>query len=286
MGELIVVGSNGLLGRPLSNYLVLEGHVVSTCSRNDADYCVDLVSALDTEKILNKIAPSLIINLAALTNVDECEKDPQKAYLQNVKIVDNLVNWMKKQRKSCHLIHISTDQVYDGEGPHLEKNIQLRNYYGFSKYASELVAASVSSTILRTNFFGKSNVNGRKSISDWIEDSLRSGESITVFEDVFFSPLSINSLTSLIGVVVDKRHAGIYNLGSLEGMSKADFAFELAEKLYLPTQSMLRGKTSDVLLGARRPKDMRMDCSLFQKVFEIKLPTLREEIASYTERKK
>ena len=61
-------------------------------------------------------------------------------------------------------------------------------------------------------------------------------------------------------------------------MSKADFAFKLAEVLGLPTENMRRGSVAEVNLVARRAKDMRMDSSSFEKVFEVELPKLTQEI--------
>lgn len=277
MTKILVTGAFGLLGCSLVPYLKASGYEVFRQSRSErGDVVVDLTDCNSVNMILDKIRPDVIINLAALTSVDECERRPQKAYLSNVRAVENLVSWIKCNK--CHLIHISTDQVYDGRGPHDEKKITLRNYYGFSKYAGELAAACVPSTILRTNFFGKSRCAERVSISDWLIGALLEGEPIKVFDDVRFSPLSISSLVKLIGVVIEKRKTGVYNLGSKNGMSKADFAFELARVLALPINSMQRGTSDAVKLDAYRPKDMCMDIAAFEKAFSISLPTFNEEI--------
>ena len=194
MTRVLVTGARGLLGSTLVPYLRARRHEVVTCSRSGADVRADLTDAAQAGAALRKAAPEVIVNLAALTNVDECERDPQRAYLFNVRIVENLARWMKEEGASCHLIQISSDQVYDGAGPHHEGDVTLVNYYGFSKYAGELAAASVPSTILRTNFFGRSECAGRTSISDWLAAALTRGEVITVFEDVRFSPLSLTRL--------------------------------------------------------------------------------------------
>ena len=280
MTKVLVTGARGLLGSTLVPYLRAHGHEVVTCSRSGADVCADLTDAAQAGAALRKAAPEVIVNLAALTNVDECERDPQRAYLFNVRIVENLARWMKENATSCHLIQISSDQVYDGAGPHREGDVTLVNYYGFSKYAGELAAASVPSTILRTNFFGRSECAGRTSISDWLAAALGRGDAITVFEDVRFSPLSLTRLARLVEIAVVKRQPGCFNLGSRDGMSKADFAFALAAALALPTSTMRRGRSDDAALSARRPTDMCMDSSRFEAAFGVELPTLRMEINS------
>lgn len=279
--RFFVTGAQGMMGHHLIPHLLACGHeVISHSRKGNVGICSDLTDIDLVIAALDEAAPEIIINLAACTNVDECERNPQLAYLANVRIVENLVKWMRKRRKNCHLIHISTDQVYDGVGSHKEENVTLTNYYGFSKYAGELAAASVSSTILRTNFFGPSQCQGRLSLSDWLVQSLTKGEQITVFEDVCFSPLSLQRLVELVELVSVNRQQGIFNLGSKDGMSKADFAFTLAEVLGLLTRTMIRGTSAQFQVSAYRPKDMCMDSSRFEKVFGIQLPTLKEEIVS------
>ena len=122
--------------------------------------------------------------MTGLTDVEKCEKNPQKSYLSNVKIVENICNSILLIKKDCYFVHISTDHVYDGIGPHTEKDINLKNYYAFSKYASELVALKGNSIVLRTNFFGKSFKN--RGLTDWLYYSLRNKSKIKVFNDVLF----------------------------------------------------------------------------------------------------
>ena len=199
--KIVVLGSSGRVGGHLLPYLCLRGHEVLSVSRGaGGDLQADPTNFDQVGLALNKVMPEVIVNLAAQTNIDECEVCPQNAYLVNVRIVENLARWIKINGNSSHLVQISTDQIYDSLGPHKEEDIFLKNYYGFSKYAGELVAANVNSTILRTNFFGKSR--GRLSFSDWLVDSLIREEEITVFDDVYFSPLSLQRLVELLEMII------------------------------------------------------------------------------------
>lgn len=277
--KILITGAFGLLGSSLTPYLQACGHkIIRHSQRGGGEAVADLTNWDEVNVILNAALPEVIVNLAALTNVDVCEKNPQQAYLLNVRIVENLAKWIQQNDNRCHLVQISTDQIYDGQGPHQEDKVTLSNYYGFSKYAGELAAATVSSTILRTNFFGESQCARRTSLSDWLVQSLQNGDPIKVFEDVRFSPLSLQRLVKLLELVIVKRQQGIYNLGSTDGMSKADFAFALAKELNLPIESMQRDISDQIKLTAYRPKDMRMDSSCFEKTFAVCLPSLQEEI--------
>jgi dTDP-4-dehydrorhamnose reductase len=279
--RIVVLGSSGRVGGYLLPHLRSCGHEVLGLSRGvGEDLHVDPTKLGQVSLALDKVKPDVIVNLAAQTNIDECEVCPQGAYLANVKIVENLAQWIENNGSLSHLVQISTDQIYDSPGPHKEDDIALINYYGFSKFAGELVAEKVSSTILRTNFFGRIQSPGRMSFSDWLVDSLAREEMITVFDDVYFSPLSLQRLVELLELVILKRQKGTFNLGSRDGMSKADFAFTLAGVLGLSTKNMSRGGVEKVDLTACRAKDMRMDSSRFEKVFKVELPTLIQEIQS------
>lgn len=275
-----MLGSTGLLGSTLLPMLSTRGYDVITHSRSDdAQYLVDLTHPKNSSELFDEVQPEVIINLAGLTNVDMCEASPNKAYLANVRAVENIASWIKRAESNCHLVQISTDQVYDGSGLHEESLVTLNNYYAFSKYAGELAAINVPSTILRTNFFGCSRCTGRVSLTDWLYRSLSNSEPIQVFDDVLFNPISMATLAEMIGLVIQEKPVGVFNLGSHEGMSKADFAFSFAEELGHSTSIMRRTSTDQVaFLDAYRPKDMRMDCSKFENTLNIKLPHLKDEI--------
>jgi len=282
--QVLITGARGLLGTALVPFLIKRGHaVVSHGGRSSAGSRSDLTVRTSVLELLAETRPTVVINLAALTNVDTCEKQPNLAYMTNVRIVENIAEWIAKERGRCRLVQISTDQVYDGAGPHPEVDVTLTNYYAFSKYAAELSALAVGATVVRTNFTGPSSAAGRLSLSDWIVQSLRRGAAITVFDDILFSPLTIGSLVRAIERCVTTPLPGVYNMGSRHGMSKADFAFELAARLGLPTSSMRRGPSVSVPMAAYRPKDMRMDSSAVEAALGFKLPSLAEEITSLQE---
>lgn len=279
---ILITGSTGLLGSTLVPKFKAQGRAVATHARQaDADYTADLSSKNQTFSLLNKLKPSVIINLVGLTSVERCQDYANESYLINTRTVENIALWIIETGANTHLIQISTDQVYDGVCEHNEDQITLTNNYAFSKYAGELAALRVPSTILRTNFVGRSKVGNRESLTDWVYNSLTSGKHVQVLQDVYFNPLSMATLVEMIELVVEKKPLGIFNLGSHNGMSKADFDFAFADYLNLPTATMTRIDASQAtFLKAYRPKDMRMDCSKFENTLGVKLPSLIDQIKS------
>lgn len=280
MNQILVTGATGLLGSSLVPHLKESGHKVVTHARStQADFIVDLSDRVKTGEMLTGVQPRLIINLVGLTNVDQCEEQVKYAYLANTSSVENLVSWIQETDANCHLVQVSTDQVYDSVGLNTEDQINITNSYALSKYAGELAAVRVPSTVLRVNFVGRSNVSHRESLTDWAYKSLRSAKYVEVLDDVYFSPLSITTLVQIIQMVVQRKPMGIYNLGSHDGMSKADFIFTFAKCLGLPTNNIRRIYAAHAtFLKAYRPRDMRMDSSKFENTLGIKLPELADEI--------
>jgi dTDP-4-dehydrorhamnose reductase len=111
--------------------------------------------------------------------------------------------------------------------------------------------------------------------------SLTAGSAIPVFTDVFFSPLTMHSLSEIIVDLLPHPPEGVFNVGSRDGLSKAEFAFAFAKAMALP-QDLLVPSCSDTVTAnrARRPKDMRMNVKAIESALGRQMPTLADEIVS------
>ena len=171
-----------------------------------------------------KIKPEVIINTIAETSIDKCEKYPNRSYYPNVIVAKNIRDAKYVGKETPQLIQISTDQVYSGEGPHNENEmIRPINKYGEQKYEAEQLLYKRNEVIIRTNIVGKSYSEGRNSLTDWIIKSGKEKKKIYAFEDIFFSPLTINRVSKYINAIIGKKTNGIYNLAARDKISKADF---------------------------------------------------------------
>lgn len=278
MKRVFIAGGSGLLGVCLTRYLESLSYVVISHGNVFGRDCTgDFTDFGVTCEVLKAVHADVIINLIALTNVDLCEKHPHRAYLLNVRVIENITRWLQGQINITPLIHISTDQLYNANCSK-EDDIQINNMYAMTKYTGDLIASQADGMILRTNFFGPSEHERRMSFSDWLITAFNKQKQISLFKDIYFSPLSISSLVKYIEICIKDYHGGIYNLGSNGGMSKAAFAHCLAR-----TMSLDDSQAKDVIFDgskfmARRPKDMRMDLNKFQNKFQITLPSLIDEI--------
>jgi dTDP-4-dehydrorhamnose reductase len=274
--RVLLLGASGMLGSSLGPALRRSGHDVIAYGCSAGARRTDVTDRRQARECVDAARPDVVINLVAFTDVDGCEQDPRKAWRLNVLAAQHVAEACVANH--AHLIHLSTDQLYDGDGPHREEAAAPGNVYAITKHGGELAAAAAGATVLRTNFVGASPDARRRSLTDWLFQSLREGREIPVFEDVLFSPLSIGSLCRCLEMLVHQRVAGTFNLGSRNGMSKADFAFAFAGALGLASGCLRRSSVASVALKAWRPRDMRLDCSRVEAILGQRMPALADEI--------
>jgi dTDP-4-dehydrorhamnose reductase len=273
--KVYIIGDTGLLGVNLVKFLKKKKINLILNSQNKFYNNVDFTKKKNVLKLLDKVRPDIIINLAALANVDICEKNKIKAKRLNFDIPNNIKQWMNNN-PNTFLIHLSTDQLYSGQGPHNELSVNVINNYSKTKLLGEECLVDTNTTILRTNFFGVS-FSKRKSFTDWIYYSVKKNFFLYLFKNIKFSPLSINSLCKYLFIVMKKKIPGIYNLGSKRGVSKSNFAILFLKELNIKkfNHKIVNFKQN---FAAKRSLDMRMNVNKFEKNFKIKLPTCSLEI--------
>ena len=277
MRKILITGSGGLLGPNLVHEAEAYGNAIAS-SRSSGDIVADLSNRSDALRLVQQSQPDWVVHAAGMTDVDYCESCPKSAYRDNVTSIENLVGAL---RGSVKLLVISTDQVYpDDPGPHLERSADPINVYGRSKLAGEYAALfHPNVTIVRVNFFGRSLTKGRHSLDEFVIANLKKKNKITLFSDIYFSPLHVKTLSMFTFQLLEKNITGTYNLGSRCGMSKADFGIEVANHLRLSTTAATIGRSSDVPHRAPRTKDLRMNVSKIEAAVETEMPTLIDEIS-------
>lgn len=274
------MGASGFLGSYLSAYFRNSNlNVISHGYNNKQDLVFDATDYTKVEKALIEWSPKVLINCIALTDVNQCENEPEKAYLLNSKVVFNISKCIKNHGLDTYLVHISTDHLYDGVAPNYEDQIVLKNYYAYSKLIGDLYAISEKSLVLRTNFFGFNPYNPNRGLTEWVFNNLDSGNSISAFDDIFFNPLSIYSLAHYIRELIDVKPNGIYNLGSSNGMSKAEFIVAFADHVGF-SKDLIKKISSENsnAFSVKRPKNMIMNCTKLEKLLGKNMPTISEEL--------
>lgn len=238
---------------------------------------LDVTQLQAVEETLSGIRPDVIVNTVALTNVDECEGDPGLAHKLNVKSAQHLAT--VASTLGSQFVHISTDQLFDGVSPWKTEADPPApiNTYARTKWLAEqaVLEACPNALIVRTNFFGW-GTSIRTSFSDWILQGLEQQRKLTMFSDVFFTPILINQLIEVITKLVSIKSGGIFNVAGAERLSKYAFAVQMAEVFGYPTHSILATSVQDFPFKAARPVDMSLSSKKTELYLGIQMPTVAE----------
>ncbi len=230
MKTYLITGSNGLLGQKLV-YALLSNKTVTLIAtgkgpnrlneqKGYAYFDIDFSNEKEIKKLIDQTQPDVVINCAAVTNVDACEKDKEACWKINVLAVKSMIEELRAMKfagKDSHFIQISTDFVFDGkDGPYKETDdTNPLSYYAKSKLAAEqLVSESgLKGSIARTIIiYGVTDGNQRSNIVLWVKNALTNGQSINVITDQYRAPTLAEDLAQGCIAIAEKGATGIYHL--------------------------------------------------------------------------
>ncbi|MBK8943849.1 MAG: dTDP-4-dehydrorhamnose reductase [Ignavibacteriae bacterium] len=261
--RILLIGSNGMLGQSVVEILKFRSDVeLFLASAEDASFFgeinyskLDISNKKDVKNLVMNFYPDFIINTAAYTNVDKCETEKELAWNINVNGVEYLAKYSVPS--NAHLIHISTDYVFDGkEGPYSEEDLPNPiSYYGRSKLAGENVIKKfdIKSTILRTNVLFGATKFGRPDFVKWVFDSLSKNQNIKIVTDQINNPTFIDDLASAITGICDSGKTGLFNIGGSEFLHRFEFTKRIAEYFNLDFSLVEPILTKELKQPALRP---------------------------------
>jgi dTDP-4-dehydrorhamnose reductase len=263
--RILVTGSNGLLGQKLTKrfqedkdiYLIATARGRSALKIARGEYhSLDISNRDEVESILRFTKPDVIINTAAMTQVDDCETQQDACWKVNVTAVEHLVRCC--QALHIHLIHLSTDFIFDGSHGPLDEDAQPNpvNYYGESKLESERIIRDSSTlwTIVRTVLvYGITSDISRSNIVLWVKDSLEQQKNIQVVNDQWRTPTLAEDLAEGCYLAARKRAKGIYNISGKDFLTPYDIAIRTAEFFKLDKSLISATDSNQFVQPARRP---------------------------------
>ncbi len=246
--KIVISGGNGQLGKELTEYLKEKNFDVFSFGSNE----MDITQLENIYKILKEIKPEVIINCAAYTKVDDCEKNIKKAFLvnsigaKNIAIVSNKIN--------AKLFHISTDYIFDGI-----KNIPYTEYddpnplsiYGKSKLFGEIYIKE------HTPFFFILRVAGvyGKYGNNFVKTIIKLGKNqkkVKVVNDQITTPTWTLDITKQIIKLINTEQFGIYNASCEGECSWYEFTKYIYKLLDIKTE-LVPCSTEEFPRPAKRP---------------------------------
>jgi dTDP-4-dehydrorhamnose reductase len=276
-----VTGAGGMVGRAVVGYCRLSDDLVFAYDHRNLDIG-DLERVTQTVKIDK---PDVIINCAAWTDVDGCERDKEKAFEANAYGPENLA--IVGQALDANLVTISTDYVFDGTKPgfytqHDQPNPQ--SVYGKSKLEGEqrAVGADPRTVVVRSGFiFGP---DGNNFLSTIVQRAQR-GEQIKAICDAFGTPTYALDLAPRLRELAAGKFSGVFHVTNEgDGVSYEEFAREVL-RLAGCVDVEVEGVLMDSLKRpAPRPKNSRLRCLYSEGLGLAPLPDWRDSLTDFVQK--
>ncbi len=289
--KVLVTGSNGLLGQKIiKNYSNnLDFEIVATGRGENRIHSVsgfkyiklDITDRLEVLEVIGSEKPDVIIHTAAMTNVDQCEEDPIGCEELNIEAVKNIVE--ASEAVNAHLIHLSTDFIFDGEeGPYTEEDLPNPiSHYGKSKLMAEVIVqkAQCKWSIARTVLvIGVTEGMSRSNIVLWAKGALGQGREIPVVNDQFRTPTLAEDLADGCMAIAKTGETGIFNISGEEYLSILEIVEAIAD-YYGFDKSLIKPVSSETLnQKAKRPPKTGFILTKAKEKLNYKPHTLLESI--------
>lgn len=227
--NVAIIGANGQLGADLVAAFSQNEDTVHALTHAQIE-----ISDLDSvSRVLQGLQPQVVVNAAAMHHVENCERDPQKAFAINAIGARNLA--AVSRDLDAVLVHVSTDYVFDGKKntPYVEEDIPLPlNAYGITKLAAEhfVRATTEKYFVVRTSgLYGKSPCRAKGGLN-FIELMLklaRERGEVRVVDSEFVSPTSTAELAQQIVRLSRSNSYGLYHATAEGSCSWYEFARQI-----------------------------------------------------------
>jgi len=273
--RIAITGGRGQLGRELERALKNKHDIVIL----DLPEC-DITQANEIENIA-ALKPDLIIHTAAMTDVDGCARDPLAAYRANALGTHNIA--LACQRANATLLHISTNEVFDGakNAPYLEMDERRAiNPYGASKLAAERFVQMFLQKffIVRTAWlFAPGGNNFPKKI---IAAAKERG-ALNVVTDEIANPTYAPDLVRAIERLIETRHYGIVHLTNEGICSRFDFTAHILKLAGLGHVPLTPIQLADYPRASTPPPYAPLANIIAADVLGIRLRPWQDALAEY-----
>lgn len=287
--RLLVVGATGLLGSNVTDIAlgeieqVVTTHYSSEPGFDCPSHHLDITSTMSVDMVVSDVDPDAIINCAAMTDVDGCETNPERANAVNAEGAENVAQ--AAEQDDADLIHTSTDYVFDGDrdSPYPEDaDPNPCQEYGRSKLEGERLVHKVHSdpTILRLSFvYGRSFPDGTLSgFPAWVCNQAADGVEIPLFTDQCISPSYARTTAKTILDLLDSDHSGTFNVASNSCVTPFEFGSIILREAEFDETSVQTGSLDDMERNAKRPRYTCLDVTRIEETLDCPQPMLQEDV--------
>ena len=275
MKKILITGCQGQLGHAVNREYENEAAELINTDVEQLDF-TDLDAVM---KLVREVRPDVIMNCGAMTAVDLCETEYEKAFLINAIGPRNLS--IAAAETGARLFQISTDYVFSGntDKPYTELDeTDPQSVYGVTKLAGEKFVQQFARRyyIIRTAWlYGE----GKNFVQTMLRLS-KDHDQVRVVGDQVGTPTSAVELAKMMHVLEQTENYGIFH-GTCEGScSWADFAVEIFRQAGLPTQVEYI-KTSEYAAAASRPAYSILDNQMLRLTTDFQMAEWKDALTAY-----
>jgi dTDP-4-dehydrorhamnose reductase len=284
MNRIVITGCNGLLGQSLilSAPTGFEIHGIGSeptailRNRIQSYSQGDITQTSALASVLGGIGPDCIINAAAITDVDLCEREPDLCARVNRDAV------IAMAQLGYPLVQVSTDYVFDGvSGPYVESDpVAPLSVYGKTKWESEVavLAANPKNLAVRTLLLWGRIQGGKTSFPDFIRNHLSAGKRVRIVTDQVGNPTLAEDLALGIWALVQNQSHGVYHIAGSDRVSRLEWTEMVADFYGLDKSLIDTCLTSDLGQLAKRPLNSGLVCDKLTEETGFRPRGIREQL--------
>jgi dTDP-4-dehydrorhamnose reductase len=294
---ILVIGGGGQLGSKIIEYSREYHEIYATYLSRPPQlsaskiFLADKTDKSSIQSLVKKIKPDVVIDTAALHNVDYCETNMEQAYRVNVEGTKNVA-------EACNtigakMVFISTDYVFNGKtGFYKEIDVPAPiNYYGQSKLDGENAVKKVCKNycIVRTSVIyswvstqSTPTTSGKPlNFAMWANEKLVRKEQLNIVNDQYSSPTLADHLAQILLKICEEDLRGIYHVAGKTRINRYDFILTMAKKMgHNPT--LIKSVSSSSLKQiAERPRDSSLNVERIEKTLKTQMLSIDDALTIF-----
>jgi len=277
--KVLIIGASGQVGGALASLCVRRRlEVYGTSRRGQGFLYLDLADPASVTAAFGNAAPGLVFLCSAMTNVDNCEREPELARRVNAEGPALVAEECRKA--GAKLVYFSTEYVFDGaSGPYGEEDPPCPvSVYGRTKLEGErAVLALPGALVLRTTVVYSHNPASKNFIMQLVSNS-RSGSKMRVPSDQFSTPTYAPELASAALDLAGTDAAGVYNVTGPDWLSRYDFALRACAAFGFDPAFLEPRSTSELGQIAARPLKAGLKTEKLAAKLGRRLPPAEESL--------
>ena len=270
--RIVVIGGSGLLGREVARSAVRRGHRVLAVGSTRLPSVPpgtetgrlapgDLIGL---ERLLLDRFPDAVVNAAALSDVGACDRDPDAARIANAVLPGRLAELTR--HIGAHLVHVSTDMVFDGRGAPYRSTDQPAplNAYARTKLEGEkavMAAAGHGATVVRSSPILGNTPAGDRTPHERLFLDWKAGKVPRLLAEEIRQPVSVTNLAEACVELAERSNlSGIFHWAGTDALSRHEMGARIARRFGLdPAKAVEAVGYADLPGLGPRPRDLRLE---------------------------